>query len=106
MSTRLIKARKALLIRGATCRYCGCGEVIELTVEHLTPISRGGTVRRDNLGVSCFRCDLAKAQMTDEEFKAWIRENGLPRMKKDGWRKRTMRFVERRKQQRAAKVAP
>ena len=47
------------------------GEEIEIaTKDHLVPVSRGGTDRIDNIAPACFRCNRAKAAMTEAEFRA------------------------------------
>jgi len=43
------------------CQYCGaCGPDVELEVDHVIPVSRGGTDDIDNLKTSCFRCNRGK----------------------------------------------
>jgi len=43
------------------CQYCGaCGPNVELDVDYVIPISRGGTDDIDNLKTSCFRCNRGK----------------------------------------------
>lgn len=44
-----------------TCQYCGCKtpEVI-LELEHIIPLSKGGTDDLDNLTTSCFECNRGK----------------------------------------------
>jgi 5-methylcytosine-specific restriction endonuclease McrA len=49
------------------CAYCGKGGV-PLEVEHITPRSRGGSVRIDNLCLACKRCNNAKGTKTAAEF--------------------------------------
>lgn len=56
---------RLLEIQGDKCHWCG--KTVSLgvaekhpdraTVEHLTPVSRGGSDRRENLKVACFRCN-------------------------------------------------
>lgn len=45
-----------------------CGREKELTLEHLTPVSRGGTWHVENLGISCKKCNTFKGTRTHEEF--------------------------------------
>jgi CRISPR/Cas system Type II protein with McrA/HNH and RuvC-like nuclease domain len=47
---------------GFTCQYCGCKspEVI-LEVDHVTPVSKGGTNDFDNLITSCRKCNRGKS---------------------------------------------
>jgi 5-methylcytosine-specific restriction endonuclease McrA len=100
-SYRMAKARAALIKAHPFCRYCGSSQRSALTIDHLTPVSRGGGDARSNLTLACFRCNLAKGSMTEPEFLAWVKENGLPRMK-DGWGIKTEGFVRRRKAQKKA----
>ncbi len=46
-----------------TCQYCGrkTPEVI-LEIEHVIPISKGGTDEEDNLTTSCFECNRGKGR--------------------------------------------
>jgi 5-methylcytosine-specific restriction endonuclease McrA len=49
------------------CAYCGKGGV-PLEVEHITPRSRGGSERIDNLCLACEPCNNAKGTQTAAEF--------------------------------------
>lgn len=49
------------------CVYCGDMD-IPLEVEHVTPKSRGGTDRVDNLAISCVDCNEEKGSQTAKEF--------------------------------------
>jgi len=49
------------------CVYCG-KENVPLEIEHIVPISRGGTNRISNLTISCHDCNNAKGSLTAEEF--------------------------------------
>jgi 5-methylcytosine-specific restriction endonuclease McrA len=51
---------------GRKCRYCGRKRA--LTIEHLTPLCRGGSRSRDNLGISCKQCNFLKGPLTEAEF--------------------------------------
>jgi len=52
-----------------TCYYCGSINSVIMTVDHLTPISRGGGKDNDdNLVCSCSICNYLKADKTPEEF--------------------------------------
>ena len=48
---------------GFTCQYCGrkTPEVI-LELEHIIPLSKGGTDELDNLTTSCFECNRGKGK--------------------------------------------
>lgn len=61
-------------------RYNGCCAICgkpvkfkELTVDHILPLSRGGTNNMDNLQLACKECNLTKNRLTMEQFfnKIW-----------------------------------
>lgn len=80
MRGRLDKPRvlKRLVARdGWACRYCTIGLGPELddtrpVIEHLTPLSRGGTNDLDNLGLACGPCNNEKGTMTEPEYLAYL----------------------------------
>lgn len=46
------------------CQYCGaCGPDVELEVDHVIPVSRGGTDEMSNLKTTCFNCNRGKGDM-------------------------------------------
>ncbi|HEX4580099.1 MAG TPA: HNH endonuclease, partial [Candidatus Dormibacteraeota bacterium] len=68
--------RRNLLLRDDhTCQYCGfMGAAAELTVDHIVPMSRGGSGDRwDNLVVACKRCNWRKANHRPEEVGLHLR---------------------------------
>lgn len=53
-----------------TCKYCGqVGGLLE--VDHIFPLSKGGTNEIDNLTTSCRRCNRQKKDKTVTEFLEW-----------------------------------
>ena len=52
------------------CCYCGIGQGQgrKFEVEHIIPVSRGGTNRISNLAWSCHVCNQEKGSMTAEEY--------------------------------------
>lgn len=72
--------KRRVLIAGR-CHYCGCQSAIELTVDHLLPLSRGGSWEPSNLVCSCILCNLAKDTMTEAEFHAEVEAHGMPWMR-------------------------
>lgn len=58
------------------CFYCNIetsphhedGTHNKTTIDHLIPISRGGSDEWSNLVISCFRCNNLKKNLTLEEF--------------------------------------
>lgn len=59
------------------CRFCG----IELNgggqIEHLTPVSRGGSSNINNLTLSCHKCNMEKTNKTLDEYLVWRSERQL-----------------------------
>lgn len=54
---------------GRRCRFCHVSlRFRDMTLDHLTPVSRGGKSTIDNLACACSACNHAKANMTEEEF--------------------------------------
>ena len=51
---------------GHQCVYCG--SLDDLSIDHKTPQSRGGTDDMDNLQTLCRPCNASKRDMTHEEF--------------------------------------
>lgn len=70
-------------IHGDRCCYCGVdldfnrgkrGEGIarnRATLEHVLPLSRGGTHTFSNTKLACHRCNVSKNSKTLEEWEAW-----------------------------------
>jgi 5-methylcytosine-specific restriction endonuclease McrA len=50
------------------CEFCGKELGFDYHLEHLTPLSRGGSNDIKNLGISCEKCNLTKSSKTVEEF--------------------------------------
>jgi 5-methylcytosine-specific restriction endonuclease McrA len=59
---------------GQACCYCSTTlTVLNLSLDHAHPISRGGNWDLDNLRACCHDCNQAKGELTDIEFKALLR---------------------------------
>lgn len=52
------------------CLYCNRLFGSKYHIEHMTPLSRGGTNDPENIVLSCGPCNLAKGTMTAQEFTA------------------------------------
>ena len=85
MNTAKARKRRETLWRKSAgrCWYCGNEIPIEKqSLDHLTPLSRGGhRWRQDNLVASCLNCNSHKGDLTLEEFRV-LREKSrryLPR---------------------------
>jgi len=64
---RLALSRKNVFRRDRyTCQYCGARGV-ELTLDHVTPRSRGGRTTWENLVTACKACNTKKGNRTPEE---------------------------------------
>ena len=45
-----------------TCQYCGReAPYVELEIDHIVPLSKGGTNKIENLIVSCWECNIGKS---------------------------------------------
>ena len=66
------KEERAAIARsqGYRCMYCGVRLRTEnLQIDHMYPVSRGGSNDDDNLQALCRRCNIRKGNHTDEEFR-------------------------------------
>jgi 5-methylcytosine-specific restriction endonuclease McrA len=54
------------------CVYCGSNK--DLTLDHVTPKSRGGGNEWTNLVTSCFKCNLKKGNKTPDEARMVMRQ--------------------------------
>ena len=55
------KIRHRILMRdGFTCQYCGNDDREKMTVDHVIPISKGGTDEDFNLVAACQKCNYSK----------------------------------------------
>lgn len=55
------------------CAYCEKPLVREFHVDHMVPLSRGGSDGWDNLAITCPTCNLRKSNKTVEEFWAMLK---------------------------------
>lgn len=69
--------RKRKLFHGARlvpCCFCECALSFKLaTVEHIVPVSRGGTSDLHNLAISCSRCNTERG--TQPFWTYWLRHH-------------------------------
>jgi 5-methylcytosine-specific restriction endonuclease McrA len=64
---KIILSRKNILRRDShRCQFCGRSD-LTLTIDHVTPISRGGEDTWENLVCACVRCNNKKGDRTPEE---------------------------------------
>ena len=58
------------------CQYCGIrGGLFDLTLDHILPVSRGGTTSPENLVAACFACNQRKGNRTPEEARMPLLKN-------------------------------
>jgi len=61
------KAENSLFaLQNYTCQYCGR---IAEHIDHIMPLSKGGSCKHDNLALSCKRCNIKKHDNTPDEAK-------------------------------------
>jgi 5-methylcytosine-specific restriction endonuclease McrA len=60
--------RNLYVTQGACCFYCSTSIEEGYHIEHMTPISRGGTNGLDNVCLACAPCNRSKHTKTAEEF--------------------------------------
>ncbi len=78
--TRQSWARRAEQVKnrdGATCRYCG-QPAPDGQVDHVIPLSRGGTDDLSNLAWACRSCNASKGSKTPQEWGAGEQGTDLP----------------------------
>ncbi len=61
------------LLDDDVCYYCGCKILGKKTIDHKTPVSRGGTNNNENLVLSCLHCNTQKGNKTEEEYRKWLK---------------------------------
>lgn len=65
--------RHKIVVRdGERCRMCGKTE--NLTMDHIKPISRGGTSNLENLQLLCKPCNRLKDSYSNEEIEKYLLE--------------------------------
>jgi hypothetical protein len=63
------KQIKELVIKqNNKCFYCGCN-LEKYTIDHIVPVSRGGSNLIDNIAISCPYCNLSKGYKLLSEWK-------------------------------------
>lgn len=56
-----------------TCYYCKCNNPLVQTVDHITPLSNGGTNEDKNLVSCCIVCNKIKGSMNKNDFNHYIK---------------------------------
>lgn len=69
------KQRQRMKMLKTCCSHCYyCGQYTDekdRTIDHKTPLSRGGTNSRHNQVMACIVCNREKADMTEKEYKKY-----------------------------------
>jgi len=61
------------------CQYCGRQvSSKELTMDHVVPLTRGGTSTRNNLAPCCKDCNTKKRTMLPQEWDEYMRDVQSP----------------------------
>jgi 5-methylcytosine-specific restriction protein A len=74
-------------------KQCGCGKKLtikQISIDHMTPVARGGSWELSNLEVLCKSCNFRKGILLKTEFVAfekWVNENLSPESAADVWRR-------------------
>lgn len=68
------RLRAELLAEDPHCRYCGRAlSRSQASADHSVPKSRGGATTRENIALSCRRCNRWKGSLTTAEFADLLR---------------------------------
>lgn len=70
-------------IQGGRCAYCETSPGYELHLEHLVPVSRGGSDDICNIVAACSPCNSSKRSLTALEYFLW--KYGRERIYVDGF---------------------
>lgn len=77
MCRRKYKAKEVTLMNNIRksnerCYYCGCVvKESKRTIDHKTPLARGGLTQENNLVMSCSNCNNEKGFLTEEEYREY-----------------------------------
>jgi hypothetical protein len=81
---KISKAKRERIYKrdGYECVRCGENDKRELTLDHIIPVSRGGSSKDDNLQTMCKRCNVLKGSKTASNGMRWppareMRRRGL-----------------------------
>jgi len=74
LETAVDPAAWAAIVAAAQGRCAYCGLEAPLTMDHRIPLSRSGTHEIENLIPACKPCNSRKHTRTEEEFRAYLRE--------------------------------
>lgn len=63
------------IILSRPCAYCGD---VATEIDHVIPLTRGGSAGMRNLAAACKRCNGEKGKQTPAEWKTWRLRRGRP----------------------------
>lgn len=66
---------RAEVLASGRCAYCGD---FASQVDHIIPVSKGGTADRENLVAACSSCNFDKLDFTPDEWREWRLSEGKP----------------------------
>ena len=66
-------AVRRLFAEATTCHYCSRPMASrDKSLDHVIPVSQGGTHSADNVVIACKRCNTAKAGRTPDQWRAGV----------------------------------
>ncbi len=86
LTRRKRACRERLFVeQGGRCYYCAkeidmgkpTGHGDHGTIDHRLPLAQGGTNDQGNFVLACFRCNHVKDDMTEAEFRYYMRERRM-----------------------------
>lgn len=74
-----INLRRSVIERdGPRCVFCGLDlELNEIHLDHVIPEARGGETTRQNLQVTCRKCNTEKGALGEQEFMDRLRRRAI-----------------------------
>lgn len=74
--TKVPFSKKNVMIRdGFICQYCGAQK--ELTIDHVTPVSRGGKSTFENCVTACKDCNNRKSDKLPSELQMYLKKQPI-----------------------------
>ena len=74
--TKVPFSKKNVMVRdGFTCQYCG--SLKELTIDHVTPVSRGGKSKFENCVTACKQCNSKKSNKLPSEIHMYLKKQPI-----------------------------
>lgn len=71
---RIAVVRYLMSKQSSLCSYCGMDITHSYQIDHIQPLSLGGTHGLSNLCLACPTCNRAKWDMPLDAFKSWIEQ--------------------------------